>query len=60
MALGNTNLGVRPEAVGKEAIYSAEGSRVSGETVTVKEEGLVVGGEPGISAEVANRYTGRV
>ena len=51
VALGNTSPGVRSEAVGKEAIYPAEGPKVSGETMTVKEEGLVAGGEPGISAE---------
>ena len=51
VALGHTGPGVRPEGEGKEAIHPAERSRVSVETVTTKEERLVTGGEPGISAE---------
>ena len=41
----------RYEAVRKEALYPADGHRVSGETLTARKEGLVTGGESGISAE---------
>ena len=51
MAIGNTKLGVGSEVAEKDAIYSADESRVYGGAGAVTKEGPAVVGEPGSSGE---------